>query len=101
MKYQPAKVCVDCDYIILNWNKLKLNQNGILVKRNLNSKQLLLPKNYHRLIYRELHENMGHLGFHKVVELVKQRFHWPNYKSDLKTFIEKKCHCLKDKKKPN
>ena len=44
---------------------------------------------------------MGHLGFHKVVELVKQRFHWPNYESDLKTFIEKKCHCLKDKKKPN
>ena len=43
---------------------------------------------------------MGHLGFHKVVELVKQRFHWPNYQSDLKTFIEKKCHCLKDKK-PN
>ena len=57
------------------WNKLKLNQNEILVKRNLNNEQLLLPKKYHRWIFRELHESMGHLRFHKVVELIKQRFY--------------------------
>ena len=43
---------------------------------------------------------MGHLGFDKVVELVKQRFYWQNYENNLKTFIEKKCQCLKNKK-PN
>ena len=40
---------------------------------------------------------MGRLGFDKVVELVKQRLILlPN----LKTFIDKKCKCLKNKK-PN
>ena len=58
--------------VILNyWNKLKLNRNGIWVKRNSDNKQLLFPKKYYRFIFRELHENMGHLGFEKAVELVK------------------------------
>ena len=43
---------------------------------------------------------MGHLGFDKVVELVKQRFYWWNYENNLKTFIKKYCQCLKNKK-PN
>ena len=50
------------------------------------------------MIFRELHENMGHLGFDKVGELVKQRYYWSNRGYDLKTFIEKKCQCLKNKK---
>ena len=32
---------------------------------------------------------MGHLGFDKVVELVKQRFYWPNYENDFKTISKK------------
>ena len=33
---------------------------------------------------------MGHLGFDKVVELVKQRFYWPNYETfSFKTFSKK------------
>ena len=87
--------------VILNyWNKLKLNWNGILVKIDVNNEHLLLPKKYHCLILKELHENMGHLGFDKVVELVKQRFYWWNYENNLKTFIKKYCQCLKNKK-PN
>ena len=81
--------------VILNyWNKLKLNWNGILVKIDVNNEHLLLPKKYHCLILKELHENMGHLGFDKVVELVKQRFYWWNYENNLKTFIKKYCQCL-------
>ena len=47
-----------------------------------------------------MHEHMGHLGLDKVVELVKQRFYWPNYENYLKIFIEKMCQCLKNNK-PN
>ena len=52
------------------------------------------------MIFSELHENLRHLEFDKVVELVKQILYWPNYEKDLKTFIEKKCQCLKNVK-PN
>ena len=87
--------------VIINyWNKLKLNWNGILVKIDVNNEHLLLPKKYHCLILKELHENMGHLRFDKVVELVKQRFYWWNYENNMKTFIKKYCQCLKNKK-PN
>ena len=29
----------------------------------------------------------GHLGTHKVIEKVRQRFYWPGFKEDVKLFI--------------
>ena len=52
----------------------------------------------HRLIFTNLYENMGHLGFDKIVEIVNHRFYWPNYESNLTSFIDKKCTCLKNKR---
>ena len=82
------------------WENLYLDEDGILLKKTKNNDQLVLPKKYHRLIFRELHENMGHLGYEKVQELVRERYYWPNYEKDLKNFIEEKCKCKFDKK-PN
>ena len=45
------------------WENLYLNKDEILFKKNKKNDQLVLPKKYHRLVFRELHENMGHLGY--------------------------------------
>ena len=82
------------------WENLYLNKDEILFKKNKKNDILVLPKKYHRLVFRELHKNMGHLGYGKVQELVKERFYWPNYEKDLKNFIEEKSKCKFDKK-PN
>ena len=57
-----------------------------------------MPKKYHKRVYVELHENMGHLGADRVVELARQRFYWPFMRADITHYVTKVCHCLKQQK---
>ena len=72
------------------WENLYLNKDEILFKKNKKNDQLVLSKKYHRLVFRELHENMGHLGYGKVQELVKERFYWPNYEKRFEKLYRRK-----------
>ena len=61
---------------LLNYlENLYLSKDEILFKKNKKNDQLVLPKRYDRSVFRELHENMGYLGYGKVQELVKERFY--------------------------
>ena len=75
-------------------------KDGVLIKRTETKEQIVLPCQFHGIVYRELHEKMGHLGSDRVIDLAKQRFYWPGMVKDIKTFITQKCKCLMDKK-PN
>ena len=85
--------------IIRYWESLEL-VNGVLMKKTQGGKQIVLPKVFYPIVYKELHQKMGHLGFDKVIELARQRFFWPRMSSDIKDFITTKCRCIIDKK-PN
>ena len=43
--------------------------NNVLVRQTKTLRQIVLPECYHRLVYRELHEKLGHLGSEKVWDL--------------------------------
>ena len=58
----------------------------------------MLPMKYHKRVYVELHENMGHLGADRVVELARQRFYWSFVRADITHYVTKVCHCLKQRK---
>ena len=66
-------------------------EDCLLVQRTKKCRQLVLPEQYHRLIFRELHDNMGHLGPEKVEELVRQRFYWPYMAADIEDYIHNMC----------
>ena len=36
---------------------------------------MVLPMKYHTRVYEELHENMGHLGAERAMELARERFY--------------------------
>ena len=76
------------------WHLLNVNKkNGILYHKE----QLVLPHKFKRMVYRELHEEMGHLGVERVLDLARQRFFWPNMRKDIEHFIHHVCRCLKQK----
>ena len=79
---------------------LSINEQGILIKTTKSATQIVLPQLYHRMVYRELHEKMGHLGHDRVIELSRRRFYWPGMAADVNLFITRKCKCIKDKR-PN
>ncbi len=82
---------------ICKWHQLNVSKkNGILYHKE----QLVLPHKFKRMVYRELHEEMGHLGVERVLDLARQRFFWPNMRRDIEHFVHHVCRCLKQKQ-PN
>ena len=93
-------MCRKSKVILYYWQYLKINSQGILVKQINTTEEIKLPLKYRHIVYKEFHENMGHLGRERKIELRRQRFHWPGYEKDITRYIPKKCKCVKDKK-PN
>jgi hypothetical protein len=82
---------------LYKWHQLNVSKkNGILYHKE----QLVLPHKFKGMVYSELHEEMGHLGVERVLDLARQRFFWPNMRRDIEHFVHHVCRCLKQKQ-PN
>jgi len=78
-----------------DFSKLYVDRKtGVLYR----SQQIVLPIQYRRLVYGELHQEMGHLGTERVFALAKERFFWPGMRADIDHHINHVCCCLKQKK---
>ena len=80
------------------WHKLIVGKDGILYRKKPKQMQLVHPTRYHRLVYKHLHEEMGHLGVERTVQLARDRFYWPHMVRDIEHHVTNVCHCLKRKK---
>eukprot|EP00795_Rhopilema_esculentum_P016099 gene16099-7454_t len=80
------------------WNKLILGKDRALYRKTANKVQLVLPKRYHSLVLRHLHDEMGHLGAERLTELARDRFYWPHMTRDIEHYVTKVCRCLQRKK---
>lgn len=76
------------------------DHDGLLYRKTASRSQLLLPKKFHELVYKELHEDMGHLGVERVLTLVRDCSYWPHMQRDREHQITQVCSCLKYKR-PN
>ncbi|XP_048108990.1 uncharacterized protein LOC125300872 [Alosa alosa] len=50
-------------------------------------RQLLLPKEFRMRVCRALHDDMGHLGVERTLELIRTRFYWPKMSQAVETYI--------------
>ena len=83
--------------LLNEWYKLHLNRKSGLLYRN---QQVVPPQKFRRTVYRELHEEMGHLSVERVLALARERFYWPHMRRDIENFIHHTCCCLKQRR-PN
>ena len=60
----------------------------------------MLPREFHPLVYKEVHQEMGHLGAERVPQLARKRFYWPYMQRDITNFVRWVCSCLKQRR-PN
>lgn len=86
--------------LLKQWLKISLDENSLLRRRTFRREQLVVPKSYHSLIFKELHQDMGHLGVERTLDLVRERFYWPQMHQDVEHFVTKVCECVR-KKKPS
>ncbi|KAL9964944.1 hypothetical protein ACROYT_G028661 [Oculina patagonica] len=81
-------------------SKFYCDKDGLLFRKSGPFSQLVLPQKFHTLVFKELHQEMGHLGAPRVVQLARERFYWPNMEDDITHFVTKVCSCLKQRQ-PN
>lgn len=80
--------------------KLYLDEYGLLFQKTATRHQLVLPRTYHELVYKELHQDMGHLGAERVLNLIRDQFYWPHMQKEVEHYVTRVCSCLRSKR-PN
>ena len=80
--------------------KLYCDGDGLLFRGSGPYSQLVLPQKFHTIVFKELHQDMGHLGAPRVVNLARERFYLPNMENDIAHFVTKVFPCLKQRR-PN
>ena len=86
--------------LLRQWHKLKVGEDGLLYRVSGGHQQLVLLQQFRRTIYKELDQEMEHLGAARVLQLARERFYWPNMETDIVHFVTNICGCLKQRK-PN
>ncbi|KAL7868508.1 hypothetical protein SRHO_G00098920 [Serrasalmus rhombeus] len=79
------------------WNRLLL-RNGILYRKRQDGQevqyQLVLPEEWREMVMTSLHDDMGHLGVERTLDLVRSRFYWPRMATDIGNKIRTCRRCV-------
>lgn len=50
--------------------------------------QLVLPKEFRAAVLRSLHDEIGHMGIDRTLDLARSRFYWPKMAQDVEQKIK-------------
>lgn len=68
------------------WSRLHV-EDGLLYRKTLGRKQLVLPAIYKQTAFTYLHDKMGHVGVERVLSIAREQFYWPFMKKDIEEYI--------------
>ena len=63
--------------------------------------QLVLPKRYQSETLNSVHDQMGHMGRERTLDLLIERFYWTNISKDVAEYISRCDRCLRRKSLTN
>lgn len=89
--------------LLREWNKLEIF-NGVLYRRRQEAAQthyqLVLPEALRSLVLKSLHDDMGHMGTERTLDLVRKRFYWPKMSAEVETKVRTCNRCIRRKTMP-
>ena len=86
--------------LMSEWDSLEMVAGRLFRVRNVGGErllQLVLPKVCRDEILHSLHDNMGHMGRDRTLDLVKARFFWPGMSTDVDKKVSNCGRCLRFK----
>ena len=93
----------DLPLLLREWNRLEL-QDDVLYRRRQDGEQLsfqlVLPETLRSVVLASLHDDMGHMGVERTLDLVRSRFFWPRMSVDVERKIKTCNRCIRRKALP-
>ncbi|KAJ8013587.1 hypothetical protein DPEC_G00031320 [Dallia pectoralis] len=83
--------------LLRGWERLSLDEDGILRRKTASKTQLVLPEKYKSTVMKELHDEMGHQGIDRTTSLIRERFFWPYMQKEIEHYVSRTCTCVKQK----
>jgi transposase InsO family protein len=81
--------------------RLFVHDNVLFHKRTVSGVdqfQLVLPESKRRMVFDLAHGNMGHLGRDRVIEILRDRFYWPQMFANVESWVKSCDRCLRRNK---
>ncbi|KAL6488151.1 hypothetical protein MHYP_G00047770 [Metynnis hypsauchen] len=87
----------DLPIYLREMNKLELRDDILYRKRQICNEihnQIVLPEKCRDMVLTSLHDDMGHLGFDRTLDLTRSRFFWPRMANDIERKIKSCSRCV-------
>ena len=104
VQYVKSGYCPQKEELVDYPDAVKYLRHYILYRNTVingeNIQQLVLPVAYRDLVLKHLHDNVGHQGQERTLSLVRSRFFWPGFESDVENKVRTCDRCIKRKTFP-
>lgn len=90
--------------ILREWKRLQLKSGLVYRTRECEGEtlfQLVLPNVLRPTVLKNLHDDMGHLGIERTLELTRSRFYWPKMAADVERKVKTCERCVRRKTQPD
>lgn len=93
----------DLPLLLRELNRLEMHNEVLYRKRQDGDQvthQLVLPEELRASVLQSLHDDMGHLGIDRTLDLVRTRFYWPRMATQVEQKVKTCDRCLRRKGPP-
>lgn len=90
--------------MLREWKRLQMKSGLLYRTRECEGQilfQLVLPNVLRATVLRNLHDDMGHLGIERTLELTRSRFYWPKMAADVEKKVKTCERCVRRKTQPD
>ncbi len=99
----PSPDSLELKLMLKEWKRLEL-RNGLLYRTRRSEDdttyQFVAPELLRSSILTCLHDDMGHMGLERTLDLVRSRFYWPKMATDVEKKIKSCGRCVRRKTPP-
>lgn len=89
----------DLPLLLGEWNKLQL-RDDVLYRRRQDGEQVIYQLVLLSMVLQSLHNDMGHMGIERTLDLVRTHFYWPRMAADVEHKVKICERCVRRKSPP-